>query len=719
MVGAAGPSITAYGNRWPNATWVPGWVTPSTGNFVSNAFATGPGNNAYFDNLALNLQDSTGIGDNMTSPAINLIGRTGNRAVNTIFGLQAVPNGGTNTSANSTLVLTQRGFTTGWFANSLRSSGATFSPISAPVASVSTRGTAGSTTYTYVVVAKGGTGSVANSPFSTTTGNATLNSTNYNHLVVFATAGGWGFDIYRTVGGATAGKIGSITLPLTAGNSVSQPDNLIFDDTGLTGDGSTAPVTNTTGQILSTSGSLTFGSDVVAPNLTVGNLTINGACSGSGCGGAGGSGTVQSIATTAPITGGPFSVTGTIDCPTCLVASSPVVGVLHAAGSTQTLTSSPVVDADLSGQVAIAHGGTNAATAAAARINLLPAGTKKGDILYCATYAAGACTLWDLLAGNGTGSTGWLQEVTDGTPSWSIPPGSGTVVVAGSGNLTDTALVTGNGTQVVQTPSATSTLDASGNLSLAAGGSIGSKDTGTPKFTFGTNLITANKQITGTIFSGTGFQISGAAANRTLLIGNGTSFVGGTLQAADIPSLSATYLSMSGGSLGGNLTFDVDNLRNIGNSTTNRPANVYATTLVEANTINARTGLQIGGAAPAGHFLAGTGSNYADNPRLIDNGSTLSYPGEIQAGSISITTPFQIYSTVPASPFSAVAGNSGIGFSDDGNFYVSNNGGTPSQVLTAAANTFDKVLAGTNTSAAMLVGTGGKSRANRQRHRES
>lgn len=43
---------------------------------------------------------------------------------------------------------------------------------------------------------------------------------------------------------------------------------------------------------------------------------------------------------------------------------------------------------------------------------------------------------------------------------------SGTVTVKSSGSLTDTAFVTGNGTTVVQTPSATSTLDSSGNASF-------------------------------------------------------------------------------------------------------------------------------------------------------------------------------------------------------------------------------------------------------------
>lgn len=56
--------------------------------------------------------------------------------------------------------------------------------------------------------------------------------------------------------------------------------------------------------------------------------------------------------------------------------------------------------------------------------------------------------------------------------------GSGTVTVVGAGSLTSTALMTGGGTTTAQTPSATSTMDASGNistpgsLSTGVGGSV-------------------------------------------------------------------------------------------------------------------------------------------------------------------------------------------------------------------------------------------------------
>lgn len=60
----------------------------------------------------------------------------------------------------------------------------------------------------------------------------------------------------------------------------------------------------------------------------------------------------------------------------------------------------------------------------------------------------------DVLVTNGSGTLTWA------------PRGSGTVSVVASGTLTSTALVTGGGTQLVQTPSATATLDSSGNLSI-------------------------------------------------------------------------------------------------------------------------------------------------------------------------------------------------------------------------------------------------------------
>lgn len=75
------------------------------------------------------------------------------------------------------------------------------------------------------------------------------------------------------------------------------------------------------------------------------------------------SGTVTSIATTSPITGGTITTTGTIACATCVSASSPGAGIAHFAGSTQAVTSSPVsLTADVSGLLPVASGGTGTAS---------------------------------------------------------------------------------------------------------------------------------------------------------------------------------------------------------------------------------------------------------------------------------------------------------------------------------------------------------------------
>lgn len=97
-------------------------------------------------------------------------------------------------------------------------------------------GTPGVVTYTYKIVAINSTGSTdASAAGSTTTGNATLTGVNFNRITWTAVTGASGYWIYRTVGGATQGRIATIGALVT------------WDDTGLVGDSSTAPISNTTG----------------------------------------------------------------------------------------------------------------------------------------------------------------------------------------------------------------------------------------------------------------------------------------------------------------------------------------------------------------------------------------------------------------------------------------------------------------------------------------
>lgn len=121
----------------------------------------------------------------------------------------------------------------------------------------------------------------------------------------------------------------TIALPLGTG-----PQSFTYTSSGTTISGS-SPV------------SLSTALNALAPALT--NITI-------------GSGSVTSVAATSPIvvTPSPIISTGTVSCATCVVASSPSVGLAHFAGSTQTVTSSAVnlAGADVTGQLPIGSVGS-------------------------------------------------------------------------------------------------------------------------------------------------------------------------------------------------------------------------------------------------------------------------------------------------------------------------------------------------------------------------
>lgn len=72
-----------------------------------------------------------------------------------------------------------------------------------------------------------------------------------------------------------------------------------------------------------------------------------------------------------------------------------------------------------------------------------------------------------LVASTGTTATGTPSSSTflRGDNTWAAPAGTGTVTVVSSGSLTSTALVTGGGSQTLQTAATTATMDSSGNIS--------------------------------------------------------------------------------------------------------------------------------------------------------------------------------------------------------------------------------------------------------------
>jgi len=109
--------------------------------------------------------------------------------------------------------------------------------VSAPGApQVTPRGTTGATTYSYQIVANDFVGHTTGGSTGTTTqGNATLTGVNYNQLTWTPVIGAVSYSVYRVTGGVT-GK-----LTTTVG--------VHYNDTGLAGDGTSPPGSNTTGEV--------------------------------------------------------------------------------------------------------------------------------------------------------------------------------------------------------------------------------------------------------------------------------------------------------------------------------------------------------------------------------------------------------------------------------------------------------------------------------------
>ena len=176
--------------------------------------------------------------------------------------------------------------------------------------------------------------------------------------------------------------------------------------------------------------------------------------------------------------------------------------------------------------VTVAQGGTGATTLT---------GPLKGN----GTSAFSAATYSDIV-GLWTTCTGFLKN--DGTCA---SAGSGTVTVVSSGSLTSTALVTGGGTTTLQTPSATATMDSSGNISTpgsistGAGGSTAGAiefGQGTPPSAGTTSVkLYAPASVTSYVMN-----LPGAAATGYLYGTNSSGVVTQsfrTIQAGDVPTL--------------------------------------------------------------------------------------------------------------------------------------------------------------------------------------
>lgn len=113
--------------------------------------------------------------------------------------------------------------------------------------------------------------------------------------------------------------------------------------------------------------------------------------------------------------------------------------------------------------------------------------------------------------------------------------GSGTVTVVGAGSLTSTALVTGGGSQTIQTPSATATLDSSGNFSTPGtmSSGVGGSTAGQVGLSQGTaqSVIANNVALTaGTSVTGYNLVFPAAAGDGPILWSNAANVVTGSFQ---------------------------------------------------------------------------------------------------------------------------------------------------------------------------------------------
>lgn len=174
--------------------------------------------------------------------------------------------------------------------------------------------------------------------------------------------------------------------------------------------------------------------------------------------------------------------------------------------------------------------------------------------------AQSANITYSLPATVGASGTVLTDAAGNGVLSW-VAAGAGTVTVVGAGSLTSTALVTGGGSATLQTPSATATMDSSGNISTPGTLTVGNAATtagaiaitqGTTQSTGTTNItIQAPTAVTSYIrtlpgaVGSTGFlleTVSGSVQTESLVAATGT----GSVALGTSPSFTTNFTLANG-----------------------------------------------------------------------------------------------------------------------------------------------------------------------------
>ena len=317
-----------------------------------------------------------------------------------------------------------------------------------PTPTITPHGTGGSSTWSYKIVAVvNGTSlhTAASAAGSTTSGNATLTTSNYNVIQWAPVAGAYEYLVYRTAHGTSPSTNGLIaTVPATQNlNTLQDIDSFggggIVWDTGLAGDGSTAPSTDTTG-------SLTLAG--ISGSTQCLHVDTNGVVSGTGsdCG-AGGGGSVAS-----PVGGVQYNSASAFGADASFTYAGNGAVTIGTSGHTGSLALKGTSSGTATLTVPSAAGtptitfGSNSGTPAVTVSAPLALSTSTGNLTvtgaagkvlagatpaFTATPTLGASgTLGSLTMGNATSGTITLQPVTGalGTVTVSLPAATDTLM---------------------------------------------------------------------------------------------------------------------------------------------------------------------------------------------------------------------------------------------------------------------------------------------------
>lgn len=234
-------------------------------------------------------------------------------------------------------------------------------------------------------------------------------------------------------------------------------------------------------------------------------------------------GSAATLTTTRTIGGGSFNGSANV---TAFPSPGPIGQTTPDVAAFTTLTTTGIAAID-------------GATASSSTALIVPAGTTAVSSL---RIPHGAAPTSPVNGDAWTTTAGVFVRVNGATVQ--LGTGSGTVAVVGAGTLTSTALVTGGGTTLIQTPSANATLDSSGNIStsgtvstgvgggVAGGYGFGQGTANTPVanqiiIQAPTAVTAYRRDLAGTVGS-TGFlleTVSGSIQTESLVTGSGSANV--------------------------------------------------------------------------------------------------------------------------------------------------------------------------------------------------